>query len=684
MKPSTYPTAKASESRRGDAGSHMTFLQQVMSPEAILEAAPVAIVVADAQGRVVMVNAHVEEKFGYTRSDLIGRSIDALLANRPGEPPLSAGVDIEATNPPGGSSRIVLGRRKDGREFPVDVGVSAVSMHGASYALFVVRDLTTQRAVEGRLQESERGLQDAQHVARMGSWEADPRTPFFRASPALFEIYGRPVESGDVLGQPFRDAAHPEDRVAAELAMAAAVAGKRPWEITYRIVRPDGGIRNVLSRGEAIEDASGTVVRIAGTLQDVTDRVVSQAELLRQRDLYEGFLQAASDLGQGVAILEDGRIVHANERIVEMIGYTAAELHALPDLQDVLTPGSRAEVAASLAAIDPAAARFSARGRAVLVHKDGRSVNVEYAARLLRTREHARVFITVVDVSERMRAAEAERGRNQRELELERLKELDAFRTRFINAAAHELRTPLTPIKLQLHIIKTDHAPFLGPQIRRSIEILDRNVERLHQLVQDVLDGSRLQSGRFGVARKPIDLSATIAEAVESFEAPARQAGVALAARIHRPLPVEADETRISQVLFNLLSNAIKFTSEGGSVDVEAKRDGNQVLIRIKDSGMGLTEEQIARLFVPFSRVHDLMASTVPGTGLGLYISKGIVDLHEGAILPTSEGLGKGATFTVRLPVTEKALVTGARSTRVHVGADTRRDALARRVRELI
>jgi len=117
---------------------------------------------------------------------------------------------------------------------------------------------------------------------------------------------------------------------------------------------------------------------------------------------------------------------------------------------------------------------------------------------------------------------------------------------------------------------------------------------------------------------------------------------------------------------------------------VDARREGDEIVCRVSDSGIGLTAEQIQRLFVPFSRVHDTMASTVPGTGLGLYVSKGIVDLHDGRITVESGGPQQGATFSMRLPITSKALVASHVPPRTGLGADTRRDALARRVRELI
>lgn len=247
-----------------------------------------------------------------------------------------------------------------------------------------------------------------------------------------------------------------------------------------------------------------------------------------------------------------------------------------------------------------------------------------------------------------LKRVEEERVANvAREKELERLRDLDDLKTRFLHMAAHDLGTPLTPIGLTLHRLKRSS---LSSEDAKSVRILDRNFARLRSLVEDLLDAARLQSSRMVVERARVRLDPLAQDAVESFGDVAREKGVALAIECAGTPPVDADPNRLQQVLYNLISNAIKFTPAGGEVRVTTSTDGASVALRVRDSGAGLDEAQIARLFHPFTQVHDA-SERRGGTGLGLYVTKGIVELHGGTIACESEGRGLGATFTVVLPV---------------------------------
>jgi PAS domain S-box-containing protein len=254
------------------------------------------------------------------------------------------------------------------------------------------------------------------------------------------------------------------------------------------------------------------------------------------------------------------------------------------------------------------------------------------------------------DLTERRKAEEQRITSMEQLKELERLKEIDRFKTQFINMAAHELNTPLTPIKLQVDLLRQMSDELSAPQ-HKSLDILERNIQRLTQLVQDVLEVARLQAGRLGVDKRPMDLNRMVLEAAESFQEPARQAGITLETHLSPDLRLEADAKRLTQVMFNLLSNAIKFTPRGGQVVVETGRVRGGALVRVRDTGMGLRAEDLQKLFQPFSQVHDPMQRTKPGTGLGLYISKGLVELHGGRIWAESPGPDRGAVFSFVVPM---------------------------------
>ena len=247
------------------------------------------------------------------------------------------------------------------------------------------------------------------------------------------------------------------------------------------------------------------------------------------------------------------------------------------------------------------------------------------------------------DVSERVRAEREREANRARAEELDRLKAIDAFKSQFINTAAHELNTPLTPIILQMHMIK----PAMEAADPRTYGILLRNVNRLADLVSDLLDAAKYPSGKLVLENQPLDLARLAAECVESFQELASRAQVRLVADAAEPVSVQADARRVSQVLYNLVGNAVKFTPAGGVVEVGVEALDGMVTVRVSDSGIGLSPEAMTRLFLPFSQLHG---GTHSGTGLGLYICKGIVEAHGGTIRCHSEGLGKGTTFTFTLP----------------------------------
>ncbi|MEA3144193.1 MAG: hypothetical protein QOG31_1517 [Thermoplasmata archaeon] len=230
----------------------------------------------------------------------------------------------------------------------------------------------------------------------------------------------------------------------------------------------------------------------------------------------------------------------------------------------------------------------------------------------------------------------------------EKLRSAAGERQRMFQQIAHDLANPLNPIVLHLAIL--DRA---GPDadFAKSLPVIKRNIEALRRQVEDLRDLARVEGGGLRLQPAPLDLAAVAGEAVASFEANARERGITLAGDCAAPVPLVADRARLLQVLYNLLGNAIKFTPAGGTVTLRCAADGQEAVVSVKDSGRGLDPEEAARLFMPFSQVHAPGEVAERGIGLGLYISKGIVEAHGGTIGVTSEARGRGATFTFRLPL---------------------------------
>lgn len=242
-------------------------------------------------------------------------------------------------------------------------------------------------------------------------------------------------------------------------------------------------------------------------------------------------------------------------------------------------------------------------------------------------------------VLERRRAEEQLRDANQR------LRRLNEARRQLLNMTAHELGNPLTPISIHLGLLRASVGDGEGS---RSLDVLERNVARLRALVQDLLETARLEAGTVHLEIRPVDVAAEARRATEAVAEVALQSGVDLRMSGAREAWAQCDPKRLAQVLDNLLSNALKFTPRGGRVDVLVAA-GPAVVVEVQDSGIGIAEEGLARLFEPFQQVHDRKVSK-GGTGLGLHIARGLVESMGGTLTARSAGAGKGATFRIELP----------------------------------
>jgi signal transduction histidine kinase len=226
------------------------------------------------------------------------------------------------------------------------------------------------------------------------------------------------------------------------------------------------------------------------------------------------------------------------------------------------------------------------------------------------------------------------------------LRELDRLKDEFVSSLSHELRTPLTSITgyVELLLEETEDA-----ETRKHLEVVRRNAARLLGLVSDLLFAARLQSSRLELRLEPVDLRMLVEQAVVSARPHAELASVALNVHAEDVPPVDGEGDRLAQLLDNLVSNAIKFTPAGGAVDISLAARNGGVCIEVSDTGIGISEDDGGRLFERFFRTPSVLESQIPGTGLGLYISKAIVEAHRGRIAVRSAE-GRGTTFVVEMP----------------------------------
>lgn len=243
----------------------------------------------------------------------------------------------------------------------------------------------------------------------------------------------------------------------------------------------------------------------------------------------------------------------------------------------------------------------------------------------------------------------------------QKLKVLDRLKDEFVSLASHELRTPMTAIKSYLWLFLEDNRAQLSDQQKMYVERAYLSTDRLINLVNDMLNVSRIESGRLIVNKRLIDVVKLIQESIaEVMPTVTEQKKTLTFAPPLSPIPqVNADYDKIKQVLLNLLGNSIKFTPDGGSITVFIKIDGSNVVVSVKDTGKGISLQDMGKLFKKFGIAGSASVLThgAQSTGLGLYISKSIVTLHEGEIWVESDGENKGSTFSFSLPVAQMGSV---------------------------
>jgi signal transduction histidine kinase len=254
-------------------------------------------------------------------------------------------------------------------------------------------------------------------------------------------------------------------------------------------------------------------------------------------------------------------------------------------------------------------------------------------------------IIITQNLTERVRLEE--RLRRQ----LKELETLDRLKSDFLSVVTHELRTPLTSIKGYAEFLEDGIGGELGAQQLNFLHQIQDSTVQLEALVDDLLDLARLEAGRFTLRLQSVEAVALSRQVLDSFmpQASERQLELTLEAP-EPPLVVEADPTRLRQILNNLLSNALKFTPEGGRVSLVLHQVESQLELAVSDTGIGIAQENLPRLFTKFYQVEGSHTRQYKGTGLGLAITKGLVEAHHGSIRAESK-LGLGTTIRIRLPL---------------------------------
>jgi two-component system CheB/CheR fusion protein len=436
-------------------------------------------------------------------------------------------------------------------------------------------------------------------------------------------------------------------------------AGRPIRDITSRIVgRPDlvlSDVRRVLDTLEPVErevwaDEGGECYSMRifpyRTVDDVIDGVaLTFVNITRVKQLeHEKGRLAAIVEGMHDAVVgrrPDGTITSWNEGASRLFGYAPEEI--LGRSFSLLVPEDREEET-RVAVEEVLRGDWTAPIETTRLTRAGERMDVSVNLAPIRDREGEVVAIseTARDITARIVAERAVREAERRKDE-------------FLTMLGHELRNPLGTIRSSVDILMRTGSAERGAEEAELVEILDRQVGYLAALVDDLTDAARLTSGRFSLRLEPVDLWELVRKSAEDYRGFAERSGVELEADVPGgSLWLEADRTRLAQVLGNLLQNACKYAPAGVRIVLEARREDGAVVVSVRDEGPGLEEDELEGIFGLFER--GSRSRSVPpgeaGLGLGLPVARRLVELHGGTLRAASEGVGRGSTFTIRLPLT--------------------------------
>jgi PAS domain S-box-containing protein len=480
-------------------------------------------------------------------------------------------------------------------------------------------------------------------------------------------------------------------------AILAWHSGLRPAVITgtlgtiatpYLIRALDGQaeVINMPLRVASIAIVSLVVAWLCGNLYKSRERLLIEQSRLRESESFHRLIgELASDFAFHARIDPGGHIVidSATSGLQVLLGYTLGDLQSRPGLA-LIHPEDRADIQEALSRAN---AGDDVHGEARVIAKDGHLVHVAYRAHperhddgslagvlgafrdiSLQKQQQAALAAErqrlLVDIAKRQevegqlrqskeeaerRADEAEEARAAVKDREHRLHYEAQLKDEFLATLAHELRNPLAPLRNVAEILRLEP---LSETARHATGVMERQISQLVRLIDDLMDVSRITRGQLTLRKERVDLRSIVESAVETAQPQLTAAGVSLSLEIPPdPMWLDADATRIAQVVLNLLTNAAKFTPSGGRVFVTAKRQMDRVALVVRDTGVGIPPEDQERVFGMFVQLNRDMRRSQTGLGIGLTLVKQMTELHGGSVAVWSAGVGQGSEFKVMLPL---------------------------------
>jgi PAS domain S-box-containing protein len=646
----------------------------------LLDHLPVMVFGVDSQGRYSLWNRECERVLGYSWDEVLGRSRRDLYLSWYPDPAYREWVftqaishnyrDLETTI----TTRDGTPRTCSWSNYSTEIRIPGLSVWGIGI------DVTEHKAAEEELRRANDRLALAVRGSHAGVWENDMAGGSCQTGRVLctniMEPLGYPAPTSAVDWETVVAPIHPDDRVRVQRTMEDYLAGQTPeYQVEFRVRHRDASYRWMLSRGVAVRDAAGRTVRFVGTRIDITDRKAAEDALRASEERFRGTFENA---GVGIAHTNfDGRWLRVNEKICAIVGYAREEL-LHKTFQDVTYPED----------LQPSLDHFARLRRGELrsyslekryVRKDGSPVWIDVSVSLQRDAGGTPAYTIAIiqDISERKRLE------GELRQAIETAEAASRAKSDFLAHVSHEVRTPLNAI-LGMNELALD-TPVTDQQ-RKYLTVVQSASESLLELIDDLLDFSRIEAGKLELDRAAFSLRTLVSDSLRLFALRAHRKGLELVGRVHPAVPDAfiGDAGRLRQVLANLVGNAIKFTAKGEVVvsvkseirnpksetnpnpeisksktskdqvsDFEFRAsDLPEVLLcfEVEDTGIGIPREKQQKIFEAFEQADTSTTRRYGGTGLGLSIASRLVGLMGGRITVESEP-GRGSTFrfTIRL-----------------------------------
>lgn len=532
------------------------------------------------------------------------------------------------------------------RALAVRVAAALRASHARREALLRERDLLaeTQMAAEA-LDRSEERFQAFLRNSPVASWITDEEGRVVFLSEPYTRLFG--VRREDAIGRsPFELYPAPIAQTFYDNIRAVAETGGM-LETVEPAPRPDGSLGQFLVYKFPIRDVRGRLL-VGGVAADITEMKRAEEALRVSEERFRLATEAVNGLIYDWSVETDA--VQRSPGLLDLLGYWPEEIAGdLGWWKGQIHPEDVARVHGEIyGAIGSGSASFSVEYR--IRHRDGRYIHAWDKGLVVRDDQGraARVVGSVIDISDRQQAREAlERAHREAQAASE-------AKDQFLATLSHELRTPLTPVLATLSRLETQE------ELRghaAELAMLRRNVELEARLIDDLLDLTRIARGKLELHRREADARQVVDHALATIERELAEKGLSLEVRLaaedHR---VWGDSPRLTQVFWNLLSNALKFTPPGGTIGVRSWIEpgalgARDLVVEVRDTGIGIEPEVLPRIFDAFEQTDRRITRKFGGLGLGLAVSRAIVDLHGGRLAAASDGRGRGSTFTVRLPL---------------------------------